>query len=162
MILILLILSVVLVFFIRFIDAIKSGCFYAASRQDKPPLLKKYIENIHFAQTPLWYCVFGVFGILLFTIFYLMNPAAWLLNLLAAYLVSQGTSTMAGPFYQGFINVGCGLPFIDENENREMELANPLTGKTKWVNRFWYGKRRWYLSLVGILMVVGGLLIVFL
>lgn len=161
MILTLLILSIILVFFIRFIDAIKSGCFYAASRQDKPTLLKKYMDNIHYAQTPLWYCVFGVFGILLFIIFHLLNPTSILLNLVAAYLVSQGTSTMAGPFYQGFINVGCGLPFIDENENRKMELANPLTGKTKWVKRFWYGKRRFYLAFVGLLMVVVGLLLIF-
>jgi len=162
MILTLLILSVVLFFLIRFIDAIKSGCFYAASRQAKPTLLKKYIENIHYAQTPLWYCIFGVFGIMLFAIFYALNPTAWFINLAAAYLISQGTSTMCGPFYQGFINVGCGLPFIDENENPKMELANPLTGKTKWIKRFWYGKRRMYLSLIGLVMVIIGFLIKFL
>lgn len=160
MILTLLILSIVLVFFIRFIDAIKSGCFYAASRQDKPVLLAKYIKNIHYAQTSLWYCVFVAFGVLLFTIFYLMNPAIWILNLVAAYLISQGTSTMCGVFYQGFINVGCGLPFIDENENRKMEFAFPFIKKTYWIKRFWYGKRRKYLSFVGLIMIVIGLLII--
>mgnify|MGYP003526865615 len=120
------------------------------------------MNNIHFLQTPIWYCVFVAFGILLFTIFYLMNPAMWLLNLAAAYLISQGTSTMCGVFYQGFINVGCGLPFIDENENRKMEFAFPFIKKTFWIKRFWYGKRRKYLSIIGLLMIVGGLLIIFL
>jgi hypothetical protein len=157
-----LIFSILLVFALRVLDAIKSGCFYAASRHDKPTLLKKYIDNIHYVQSPLWYCIFGVFGILLFTIFYLLNPAAIVLNLLAAYLISQGTSTMAGPLYQGFINVGCGLPFVDENENKKMEIANPLNNKTKWVKRFWYGKRRIYLAVIGLLMTISGFLIIFL
>jgi len=161
MILTLLIISILFFFVIRLLDAMKSGCFYAASRQDKPPLLKKYMNNIHFLQTPIWYCVFGVFGILLFTIFYLMNPAAIILNLISAYLISQGTSTMCGALYQGFINVGCGLPFIDENENRKMELAFPFIKKTFWIKRFWYGKRRIYLAFVGLVIIVIGLLLQF-
>ncbi len=164
-----LILSVLLVASAHIWSAVKSGCFYFAMRDggvnplEKPELLKKYIFNLHYAQTPFWYSLFGAFGILLFAMFRLMNPTVdvltILMNLLAAYLVAQGTSAMAGPFYQGFVNVGSGLPFIDPNENKSMELADPITGKKKWVKRFWYGKRRAYLAIGGLLMAVAGILL---
>ena len=142
-------------------SAIKSGCFYSVSRNDKPELLKKYINNLHFVQTPFWYSLFGAFGIMIFAILRLINPHDIWMSLLSAYLIAQGTSTMAGPLYQGFVNVGCGLPFVDENENNKMELANPFNGKTVWIKRFWYGKRRIYLSVIGALMVATGLIISF-
>ena len=141
-------------------SAIKSGCFYSVSRNDKPELLKKYINNLHFVQTPFWYSLFGAFGIMVFAIFRLINPNDIWINLASAYLISQGTSTLVGPLYQGFVNVGCGLPFIDPNEKKEMELANPFTGKTIWIKRFWYGKRRVYLSFVGGVFIAAGILLV--
>lgn len=158
-IIIYLILSVLLIASTHIWSAIKSGCFYSVSRQQKPESLKKYINNLHFVQTPFWYSLFGAFGVMLFAIFRLMNPHTIWINLLCAYLISQGTSTMAGPVYQGFINIGCGLPFVDPNEKKSMELANPITGKTIWIKRFWYGKRRIYLALIGLLMIIIGLII---
>jgi hypothetical protein len=140
-------------------SAIKSGCFYSAMRREKPELLKKYIDNLHYVQTPFWYSLFGAFGIMLFALFRVMHPEVIWMSLLSAYLIAQGTSTMAGPIYQGFVNVGCGLPFIDTNENPSMELANPFTGKTKWIKRFWHGKRRVYLSFVGVAMIVVGIVL---
>lgn len=140
-------------------SAIKSGCFYAVSSHNKPKLLEKYIKNLHFVQTPFWYSLFGAFAILLFAIFRLMHPQLILMNLLCAYLISQGTSTMAGPLYQGFINVGSGLPFINENENHKMELANPFSNKTIWISRFWYGKRRVYLAFIGLAMIIAGIIL---
>ncbi len=153
------ILSILLVASAHIWSAIKSGCFYSVSRKDKPEMLKKYINNLHYVQTPFWYSLFGAFGIMLFAMFRLINPDVIWMSLLSTYLIAQGTSTLAGPFYQGFINVGCGLPFMDPNEKKEMELANPFTNKTIWVKRFWYGKRRYYLSLVGVLMICAGIYI---
>lgn len=140
-------------------SAIKSGCFYSAMRRERPELLKKYIDNLHYVQTPFWYSLFGAFGIMLFALFRVMHPEVIWMSLLSAYLIAQGTSTMAGPIYQGFVNVGCGLPFIDTNENSSMELANPFTGKTKWIKRFWHGKLRVYLSFVGVAMIVIGIVL---
>lgn len=159
-------LSVLLVGAAHVWSAIKSGCFYSAMSRPaenwiKPKLLEKYIENLHYVQTPFWYSLFGAFGVMLFAMFRIMNPATTLLvialNMLSAYLITAGTSAMAGPLYQGFVNVGCGLPFIDPNERREMELANPFTGKKRWVKRFWYGKRRVYLAFVGLAAVAAGI-----
>lgn len=155
-------IAVILGFFMRILDAMKSGCFYSVSRGDREnKFLKKEIKNIHYIQTPLWYCQFGIIGILLFAIFRLINPDIIWMNLLAAYLISQGTSAFASVFYQGYINVGSGLPFIDENENRKMEFAIPIINKTIWIKRFWYGKRRAYISTFGgLLMIISGLIIV--
>lgn len=140
-------------------SAIKSGCFYG--KNIKPNKLEKYINNLHYVQTPFWYSLFGAFGILLICIFRLLNPQFILLDVLSAYLISQGTSTLAGPFYQGFVNIGSNLPFIDPNENHSMELANAATNKTIWIKRFWYGKRRVYLSIIGLIMIVIGIIIQF-
>lgn len=149
--------SVLLVASTHIWSAIKSGCFYSAMRQDKPALLKKYIENLHYVQTPFWYSLFGAFGLMLFAMFRIMHPEVIWMSLLSAYLIAQGTSSMAGPIYQGFVNVGCGLPFVDPNENKSMELANPFNGKTIWIKRFWNGKARIYLAFVGLAMVVTGI-----
>lgn len=152
-----LILSVLLVASTHIWSAVKSGCFYAVSRQDKPAMLKKYIENLHYVQTPFWYSLFGAFGVMLFAMFRLENPEIIWMNLLSAYLIAQGTSTLAGPFYQGFVNIGCGLPFVDPNEKKELELADPVTGKKKWFKRFWYGKNRIYLAFAGAAMIALGI-----
>jgi hypothetical protein len=156
------VLAVLLIGSAHIWSAIKSGCFYAkCSGILYPKLLKKYILNLHYVQTPFWYSLFGAFGILLIAIFRLLNPQIILLDILSAYLISQGTSTLCGPFYQGFINVGSNLPFIDPNENKSMELANPLTNKTHWIKRFWYGKNRIYLAFIGLLMIIIGIFIQF-
>ncbi len=155
------ILSILLIASTHIWSAIKSGCFYSVSRGQKPDMLKKYINNLHYVQTPFWYSLFGAFGVILFALFRLMHPDDIWTNLASAYLIAQGTSTMAGPFYQGFINVGCGLPFIDPNEKKEVELANPVSGKTRWFKKFWYGKNRIYLAFVGLIMIVLGIILIF-
>jgi hypothetical protein len=152
------IISVVLIFSVRVLDAIKSGCFYAARRREEPKELKKYMDNLHFVQTPFWYCLFGAFFMLLFTIFRLINPEVSLvsisLNLLYSWLIAQGTSAIAGYHYQKYINIGSGVPAIDPNENKKMEFANPFTSKTIWIRRFWRGKIRYYLPFIWLPIVL--------
>jgi len=156
-------IAVILGFWMRILDAMKSGCFYSVSRGDKEnKFLKKKIANLHYIQTPLWYCQFGIIGILLFAVFRLIHPDIVWMNLLSAYLISQGTSSFASVFYQGYINVGSGLPFVDNNENKKMEFAIPFFNKTIWISRFWYGKRRVYISTFGgLAMIVAGILLAF-
>jgi len=145
-------------------SAIKSGCFYSVSRQADPhsPLLSKYIKNLHYAQTPFWYCLFGAFFFALMAVFIQLNPESWFYNILCAYLITQGTSAIFSPFYQGFINVGAGNPFIDKNENKRMELANPLNNKTHWIKRFWHGENRIIAMIGGVAMVALGFEIIIL
>lgn len=156
-------LSAILLGFAHILSAIKSGCFYAVKNGKKPDLLAKYIDNMHMVQTPYWYCLFGGFFFMILSVYRIINPendvTNILLDIFCAYLVIQGTSAAAGPWYQGFINVGGDRPFTDENEKHEYEFANPLTNKTQWKKKFWYGKRRWYLMPFGFLMIIASIII---
>ena len=164
---ILLIFAVFCVIVVRILSGLKSGCFYAVSQKatwfhesDKPPLLARFINNMHFVETPFWYATFFCFGALLSIAFHYMNTDVdtWI-TAIAAYLVTQGASAVAGPFYQGFINVGGGKPFVDVNENKSMELANPLSGKTKWIKRFWNGKKRILAAVAGLIAIIAGFML---
>jgi len=151
------IIAVLLVASAHIWSAVKSGCFYAKGNIPLPALLEKYIKNLHYVQTPFWYSLFGAFGVMLFAMMRIIHPDVIWMSLLSAYLISAGTSAMAGPIYQGFVNIGGGKPFIDPNEKKQMELANPFTNKTIWIPRFWYGKRRVYLAFFGVAMIAFGL-----
>ena len=162
-----------LVIGVRIFDAIISAIYYWARQRlekETPEKLKRYYDtkqNIHFAATGFWYCLFFGVGTLVFIIFCLINPDFVLWDLLCAYSVTQGASAIAGPYRQGYINLGCNLKW-DGNESdnpaerdKEMvELANPFTGKSKWYKRFWYGNNRKYAAYAGVLMIVLGILIV--
>lgn len=142
------------------LSAIKSGMFYAVSMGHKPKLLEKFISNMHFVQTPFWYSCFGTLFVAVLAIYWDDYKSIWLL-LVKAYLITQGVSTTCGPFYQGFINVGCGKDFTDKDERKEFEFAVSVKGKswTTWIPKWWYGTRRWLLLPVGILMITFGFLI---
>jgi len=140
------------------LSAIKSGCFYAASSGTKPPLLKRFMDNLHYVQTPFWYALFGAMLVSMFAILMHSDGNLWMVAL-RSYLLTQGTSTMAGPLYQGFINVGGGKKFTDETEKRAFEFAVPVLNKSVWIPKFWYGKRRWFLVPFGILFIVLGLVL---
>jgi hypothetical protein len=127
-------------------------------RGEKPKLLEKFINNLHYVQTPFWYSLFGAmfFGILGI---YLDNNLDILSGLLKSYLITQGTSTMAGPIYQGFVNVGAGRPFTDPEEKHAFEFAVPVLNKSVWIPKFWYGKYRWVLVPIGVAMIITGIII---
>lgn len=164
--LILLILSTLLISSTHIWSAIKSGCFYGKGTEQNK--LQKFIKNLHFVQTPFWYSLFGAFWILLFIIFSYQHPFvlnteidnnALFIDLIGSYFITHGTSALCGTFYQGFINWGSNLPFIDKNEKKQFELANPFNNKTIWVKKLWYGYNRIWFSIVGLFMVILGLLI---
>lgn len=151
-------LAVILIAGAHIWSAIKSGMFYAASSGTKPDDLKEYMANMHLVQTPFWYSLFGGFFFMLLALFRVMNPENDLQNIsldvICAVVVMYGTSSMAGPLYQGFINIGGGRPFTDPNEKREFELGNPFTGKTHWFKKFWFGYRRWWLMPIGFIATI--------
>lgn len=144
----------------RIISGIKNGAFYAkgkAGRMDNPAYikyLKKYVDNLHFAETPAWYTQAGQQYFLLVAIF---RPQfwdqsqfwmAWGVPVGLSVLLVMAYSALASLAYQGFINIGSGLPFIDTNENPKSEFAF-------WKIKFWWrrplqGRGRVWVMLLGV------------
>lgn len=175
---------------IRIYSGKKSGVLYTALRQrssDNNGIevdinLKKAYDNIHFVETPFWYCVYLGFASILLYAFNQLPHTSLGINLTAAILISYGCSAVAGVFYQGYINLGNtdvnGVPlkFIDKNEKRYMELAlsipwfsltfKPFKVKYKSINlvyrinRFWRGRFRIVTSILGLLSVIIGIILV--
>ena len=148
---------------IRIYSGKKSGVLYTAMRQrgnnhnkvNINPLLKQSYDNIHFIETPFWYCVYLGFTSILIYAFNQVDKNPLYTNVTAAILISYGCSAVSGVFYQGYINLGNtdekGVPlkFIDINEKRYMELAFPFLNITVKVNRFWRGRFRIISSILG-------------
>jgi len=143
----------------RVISGAKNGSFYAKNSNPKPKLLEKYINNLHFLETPAWYSHFIFQFFLCMSIYRLFHLGEGLqgycIAFIGAYLTSQGTSALAGTFYQGFINVASGKPFIDNTENPESEFA--LGKWSFWWKRPVHGKRRVYASIVGLVTLIVGM-----
>lgn len=156
---------------LRVLAGLKNGLFYLARRQGNaettipvPPALKRFYStkaNIHYVESPRWYWAFMAFFCPLCEIFYLLHPGNHLWNITAAILIVHSASAVAGPFYQGYINLGSGKPFVDKNENSAMELASAGTGKTLWVKRFWRGPMRIVCAVLAIPELILGLLLIF-
>ena len=103
-------------------SAIKSGCFYTAKRRDYSNLLmRKYCNNLHLVQTPFWYSLFGSLFFMLLAIFRIYEFKIFE-SLFLSYLIMQSISAICGPFYQGFVNIGSGKPFIDKLENKKRDF----------------------------------------
>lgn len=161
-----LIIALILMSIRRIISGMKNGCFYGKNSKPLPDKLEPYIKNIHFLETPAWYSQFGAVFLFLFAIFRIINPEISFyiisIQLLASYMISMGSSAMASYHFQGYINNGAGLPFVDENENPKSEFAINLFGKkiSFWWNRPWYGKRRRFTPFLGVLAIIIGFLII--
>ena len=146
----------------RVISGAKNGTFYGKNAHPPPPLLVKYINNIHFLETPAWYSHFMFQGFLCLAIYRLFDYeygthgiTSYAITFLAACLTSMGSSSIAGPFYQGYINVGSGKEFVNVNENPKSEFAmGPIRF---WWKRPWHGKRRIYASVLGLFTLIGGI-----
>jgi hypothetical protein len=151
-------------------SAIKSGCFYGKGTADFKNPLKKYIDNLHRAQTPFWYSLFGALFFATMAIARLYSGMPLLESVitgqyfntaLAALLVTMGASATCGVFYQGFINLGAGKPFIDPDELDKFEIANPFNYTSLWLPKFWHGRNRIWVSALGLVTLCLGLYMVF-
>lgn len=156
-------LALVLVILTHYLSAIKSGCFYASQRQDKNNPLKPYIDNLHRVQTPFWYSLFGSLFFMLLAIYRLLHPEndLWVIikGIGACFSASYASSSFCGTFYQGVINQGSGLPYIDPNEKSEFELI--IGKKGIWIPKFWHGKNRVWISVVGFIFIILSLVFIF-
>lgn len=143
-------ISAILMIINRILEGIKSGAFYGKDMRYgiiPSATLRKAIDNIHTVETPLWYVQYGAMFILL-----LAFRDDWI-GIGAAFLITMGASAAGGYHRQGYINLGSGLPFEDENENRKSEFSNKF-----WWKRPWYGKRRKYFAIAGIIGISIGLI----
>lgn len=133
----------------RVLSGLKNGAFYAKGRSlILNRALDKAVSNMHTVETPAWYAQFG--GMFCFL---LAMDISWA-GTLSAILITMGSSALAGYHYQGFINIGSGLPFEYENENRKSEFSDWF-----WWYRPWYGKRRKWAALGGAISIIIGLVI---
>lgn len=173
---ILIIIAVLLASLTHILSAIKSGCFYNAMRQmrsvenfEKPKPLAKFIDNMHYVQTPFWYSLFGCLTIMCFLYFSskesidietseVFYDLAFYIVIIKSFMLGCGASALVSPLYQGYINVGAGKPFVDTNEKDSMELANPISNKTVWIKRFWHGKARFVASFFGLILITVALI----
>jgi hypothetical protein len=154
-----LLISCLLSSIVRIFNGMKNGCFYSKGNKYPVPLLEKYVKNLHFIETPLWYCQFGSLFFSTLAIFrclnYTTNVFEILLQVGAALLVVMGSSGMASFHFQGFINHGSNLPWVDPNENPKSEFA---WGKISfWWYRPWYGKRRVMFIPIGLISIALGI-----
>lgn len=150
--------AVLLGSFRRVISGIKNGAFYAKGHKEIHPRILRYVQNLHFAETPAWYTQYGSMCLGLLAVSRLMGHGL-LLSLGIALLLTMSSSAIASPFYQGFINLGTGLPFVNRNENKRSEFAwGPIRF---WWPRPWWGPRRILSTFLGVGMVGGGLYLLF-
>jgi len=157
-------IALVLMTLRRIISGIKNGAFYAKGNKYETPKLDKYINNLHFAETPAWYTQFGAVFFFLLAFFRASNPEVSFyvisIQLIASYLIMSGSSAMASYHFQGYINHGSNFPWVDLNENPKSEFAIKIGKKdiSFWWNRPWCGKRRKYTPYLGVISIVAGFL----
>lgn len=153
----------------RILSGLDNAVFYAKGRwnengrgaigkKDHPEpdqfrrLVGRYMENIHFIETPSWYAQAGIYFPLALAVLRLSIPGAgfwmWLLCAGIALLLTMACSGLANPFYQGLINVGSGLPYINKEETRETEFALNIFGKriAFWRRRGFSGRGRIFVA----------------
>ena len=146
---------------LRVFSGMKNGAFYAKGMYPNTPL-QPYVENLHRIEAPQWYVAAATYFVLVFIIATLVGRHGILVNALAAGLIAQGQSAIAGYKYQAFINLGSNLPAVDVNENPKAEFAMRLFGKNYsfWWSRPWYGKRRRFSPVIGVLLVSAGIALI--
>lgn len=158
---------IILTAYKRVNGAMHRAVFYAKNREDQPESLKTYIKNIHFLATPEWYANFGALFFALMIIARIVNPVGgmlhWFLEAFLCLCATMFTSGMVSHIYQGYINIGSGLPFVDENEKKFFEVfAIKIRGKkyTYEMNRFWVGKNRPKVALASLIGLIITLILI--
>lgn len=143
----------------RVISGMKNGCFYAKGNNYPVPKLEKYIKNLHFLETPAWYVQFGSVFLFYFALLRGINHTIefypLMIQILSAYLVTMGSSALASYHFQGYINLGSNLPWVDPKENPKSEFAfGPISF---WWRRPWKGEFRKYSPILGIIAILIGM-----
>lgn len=155
----------------RILSGVDNGTFYAkglwketGGTQDhpNPKELKKYIlpyyVNFHRIETPIWYTTYGM--VFFFVMAFLRGQDTnFFISILSSVLISMGASAAGNLHYQGHINVGSGLPFVDPNEKSDSEFA--VKGFSYWWKRPFSGNNRRISAILGLVAIGLGIAIAF-
>ena len=147
----------------------KNGCFYYKNTKPLPPLLEKYIKNLHFIETPAWYVqTIGIF-FLVFSICRLIKPEIELLSIaiqfIATLLITVGSYTAPSYYYQ--VGITGGLVSddkLDSDYGNKSEVAIKLGDKVIlqfWKTRWFANKGRKVAQWIGIIEILIGISLMF-
>jgi len=167
-ILILVLLSVLSFGSKKFLSGVSNAVFYAKGTQHRKHRLIKFFlrddNNIHRIETPEWYAMAGMIAPLLYALFYTNIEAerdiiSYGIPAILTLLLTMAGSALASPFYQGFINVANGRPFVDPEENKKSEF-NFLGLFSRWWRRPLQGKGRFIVMGLGVVYIVISIVII--
>ncbi|MEL6673562.1 MAG: hypothetical protein AAFR61_15265 [Bacteroidota bacterium] len=152
-----LLLAVICYAWRRAISGMKNAAFYGKGQQNPHPRLIKFIKNLHFLETPAWYTQAGQMFFCILAVFRVIHEELFT-SLLLATMITLSGSGIAGPIYQGFINLADSKDFVDDAEKRESEFAwGPISF---WWPRPWFGIYRVFLAVFwGLFIILLGLTI---
>jgi hypothetical protein len=160
-ILIYLLVSIILCSIRRVISGMKNGCFYGKGNHNYNPKLLKYINNIHYLETPAWYTQFGSLFFSIFAVFRAVNysiaPLDIAIQFIACMLVVMGSSGIASYHFQGWINYGEGSPFYNPKEDKMSEFA--FWKISFFWNRGWLDNYKKEVVVLSAFMIIVGLII---
>lgn len=136
----------------RDISSRKNGVFYGkGNKAVTDPKILKWISNIHIVTNQgyrsWWLSLFCL------TSAFLLSFYSWLPALLYSLIIVTLTSSSVSAEWQKWINLGSGLEKYDPNEKRSWELT--LFDRSYWIPKFWYGKRRLYISWISRILLTG-------
>lgn len=114
------------------------------------PKLRRFIKNVHAIQTPV-------------SISFTLQMLALSMGVLRGAGVSfmyavpctvglvMGTWWIVSGYWQGWLNLGAGRPYLDLNENPQAEVGD----SDLWRPKIWHGRSHHVGTVVGVLMVAG-------
>lgn len=149
----------------RWLSGVGNAAFYAkSSKYQEHRLLQRFIKNLHALETPQWYSHSGGHFFLLLVIFRDVVSIEssflnWIVCIVLSTLIVMAGSAIASPFFQGYINVANGRPFIDPNESKKSEFNLFGWFAFEWPRPF-VGVWRYAMVLFGLLYFVAAFVIV--
>lgn len=123
--------------------------YYKGRKKGSNPIIEKWKDNIHILANQTWRSLFG--ALFCFSLIFFI-PIYNLYGVLYSIGFTVLVSSIASYNWQKWINLGIGLPIIDPNEKPKHEYI--IFGKSWWLPKFWYGKRRKYISIASTIIFI--------
>lgn len=147
-----LLIAIILSVILRSTSSKKNGVFYGKKNPGvTDSRIKLWISNIHIITNQEYRAYWG--SIFFYIMAFLTSVNfGFFKSVLISCILTQLTSASASYYWQKWINLGSGLPEVDPNEPNKWELT--ISGKSYWVPKFWTGKRRIYISIISMIMIL--------
>ncbi len=144
----------------RTFSAKKNGVFYGKGVDKvKDERLRLWISNIHIITNQEYRAYWGAMFFYLMSFFTILGWG-FIISVIMSGILTQLSSATASYHWQKWINLGSGLPEIDPNEKPFWEFT--IGSKSYWIPKFWFGRRRLWISVIsGILLSIIVLIISF-